>query len=343
MKQITTHTAQLVILIQILGVVVAPGVFAQNTSTSPNPSIAQSATSENYTLLEPLPCVKGNGVDCQEGKQIEQVNFSDYVRYLFNLLIAIAAVSAVFMIVWGGLQYMTSDSWSDKKGGREKATNAVLGLLLVLCSWLILRTIDPRLVEVPETFVPPLADCKVNPGNVLCKRSGTSDLYDKLNKDMTRIEAEATSQQQRESAQQAHTQIQQSQTQAQKAQEDVDRLNRQQQLINNGTITSTNAIENSVELQRAQAELAQVQAEAVSTGAVEEMKKYNWQSDGSVLDTQSLIDVQRSEVERLYAEAQAQLQTLSNPADPDSMQKLKAAYLESINYLDERQSRLTTH
>jgi hypothetical protein len=51
---------------------------------------------------------------------------------------------------------MWSNSFSDKKMGLERAQNAIYGLLLVLSSYIILRTIDPRLVEIPNTLVPQL-------------------------------------------------------------------------------------------------------------------------------------------------------------------------------------------
>jgi soluble cytochrome b562 len=55
---------------------------------------------------------------------------------------------------------MWSASFSDKKMGLQRAKNAVYGLLLVLTSYIILRTIDPRLVEIPNTLVPQLT---INP------------------------------------------------------------------------------------------------------------------------------------------------------------------------------------
>lgn len=82
------------------------------------------------------------------------------MKYLFNLAIAIAAVMAVFMIVLGGFTYMTTDSWQKKTDGRQTVTNAVLGLLLALGSFLILRTINPKLVEIDLNGVTPL---KVQP------------------------------------------------------------------------------------------------------------------------------------------------------------------------------------
>lgn len=121
-----------------------------------------------YTLLEPLPCIPspvvkdekgidipGTEVKCA-GVQREKINFQNYVQYAFNLLIALAAVAAVLMIVYGGFQYMTSDAYSTKSEGLKRVENAVYGLLLVLSSYLILKTIDPRLVKIPSTLVAPL-------------------------------------------------------------------------------------------------------------------------------------------------------------------------------------------
>lgn len=124
-----------------------------------SPSISQAQT---YTALEPLPCIPGGGIkasDCPEGVAgnfQKTFDFKTYVQFIFNLIIAIAAAAAVFMIVFGGLQYMTTDSWQNKGEGLNKVRNALYGLLLILASYLILRTIDPRLVAIPTTLVEPL-------------------------------------------------------------------------------------------------------------------------------------------------------------------------------------------
>jgi len=103
-----------------------------------------------YTLLEPLP-------DLSKANDYKTtITFKEYVEYAFNLIIALSAAAAVFMIVFGGFQYMTTDSWKGKSEGLGKVKNALLGLLLVLGSYLLLRTIDPRLVNIPSTLVKPL-------------------------------------------------------------------------------------------------------------------------------------------------------------------------------------------
>jgi hypothetical protein len=75
---------------------------------------------------------------------------------MYNLLVALGAVAAVVMITWGGFEYMTSDAVQGKSDGLKKVQNAIYGLLLILSSYLILRTIDPRFVVIPSSLVDPL-------------------------------------------------------------------------------------------------------------------------------------------------------------------------------------------
>lgn len=51
------------------------------------------------------------------------------------------------MIIWGGVLYMTTDSWMGKDEGKTKILSALEGLGIALISWLILYTINPALVD----------------------------------------------------------------------------------------------------------------------------------------------------------------------------------------------------
>lgn len=131
-----------------------------SVSVTSNTALAQltSQASGQYTVLAPLPCIQGGGVSCPGGNLAlqSQVSFQTYIQYILNLAIALSAVIAVFQIVWGGFQYITSTIPGVKSDGAKKIKNAVFGLILVLASYLILRTIDPRLVQIPDTLVPQL-------------------------------------------------------------------------------------------------------------------------------------------------------------------------------------------
>jgi len=110
---------------------------------------ALAAVDSVYAPLAPLP-----DLNAKDLKLAESISFDTYVTYLFNLLIALGAVAAVLMITWGGFEYMTSDAVNDKKDGIAKIKNAIYGLLLVLSSVLILRTINPQFIVVPPGLVP---------------------------------------------------------------------------------------------------------------------------------------------------------------------------------------------
>ena len=102
----------------------------------------------SYTPLEPLPgepVVNGN----------YQADLSTYISQGFNLLVILGGFIAVLLIVWGGITYMGSEvSAANKARAKERIRGAVLGLLLLLASWLILHTINPRLTQFNTLFNP---------------------------------------------------------------------------------------------------------------------------------------------------------------------------------------------
>lgn len=109
-----------------------------------------------YTTLSPLPRIVCNNTGVCTSLDLPTIDVNNYLQYTFNLFIALAAVAAVFMITLGGFQYMTTDALQGKEEGREKISNAVKGLILVLASFLILKTINPKFVDIPKNLVEPL-------------------------------------------------------------------------------------------------------------------------------------------------------------------------------------------
>ena len=73
-------------------------------------------------------------------------NLSLIVAWFYYFIVGIAGLAAFVMLVWGGFQYLTSagnpTAISDAK---DKIKSALLGLLLILTSWLILQVINPDL------------------------------------------------------------------------------------------------------------------------------------------------------------------------------------------------------
>ncbi len=138
MKKILTYIYTIIILFNLLGFFYPKVITAQGQDLS-------------YTVLAPLP----GTTECEDNITNPdgspntncKTTLEKYLPGLFKLLIALSAVWAVFMIVVGGFQYMTSDAITGKKEGLSKLQNSVLGLVLVICAWLLLNTINPRLLE----------------------------------------------------------------------------------------------------------------------------------------------------------------------------------------------------
>ena len=71
-----------------------------------------------------------------------------YIEGLFTLIIGIAGVLAVVKIIFGGIQYMSTEAIGGKSDARGTIENALWGLLLAISAWLILFTINPDLVNL---------------------------------------------------------------------------------------------------------------------------------------------------------------------------------------------------
>jgi hypothetical protein len=72
----------------------------------------------------------------------------DYIQYIFKFSLMLAGIIAFGSLVYGGFRYMTSVGSPDAIGEAKKQIMASLvGLTILLCSWLILNTINPQLLK----------------------------------------------------------------------------------------------------------------------------------------------------------------------------------------------------
>lgn len=109
---------------------------------------------DTYTLLEPLPAIDGTGqANCEPNNgMICKIDTQTYLSYVYKFAIAFAAVAAVVMIMYAGFEYATTDIIGTKSAAKARIYNALMGLATMLASYLILQTIDPRLVQVETTL-----------------------------------------------------------------------------------------------------------------------------------------------------------------------------------------------
>jgi len=85
--------------------------------------------------------------------------------YLFAL--GIVGLTAFAMIILGGILYFLSGANITKASeGKEKITNAILGLVIIAGSYLILYTINPDFVKLTEPTLPPITMQQFEEGQV---------------------------------------------------------------------------------------------------------------------------------------------------------------------------------
>ncbi len=133
-----------------------PGVHAQfaqpEDAASPNvtPQVLPSPSS-GFTALAPIPGL----TDTSNTAVVNSTSLANFFNNLYKYVIGLAAVLAVIMIIWGGLEISTQDSISKQSAGKEKIQQAILGLVLVLSPVLVFSIINPNILNL-SLNLPPL-------------------------------------------------------------------------------------------------------------------------------------------------------------------------------------------
>ncbi len=108
-------------------------------------ALAPHVLAQGFTALAPIP---GLTDPITAGSVISSSNFANFFNNLYKFVIGFAAMSAVVMIVWGGLEISTQDSISKQGAGRERITQAIYGLILVLSPVLVFSLINPSILRL---------------------------------------------------------------------------------------------------------------------------------------------------------------------------------------------------
>lgn len=104
-----------------------------------------------------------------------------YINAIFLLSVSIGAIIAVVKIAVGGFQYMMSDIVTNKEAAKKDITSALIGLGILLATFVVLNTVYPGLVNLnvldsvtPVSFNPgptnpgPTDPCTKYPNGVEC-------------------------------------------------------------------------------------------------------------------------------------------------------------------------------
>ncbi|MFH1030500.1 MAG: pilin, partial [bacterium] len=142
-----------------------------------------TATGENKELTYPDLAVPVGGFTKDSFKgQPPQNWLGVYILAWFHYLIGAIGIIAVVMIMWGGIKWITAGgNASQVDDAKGKIKNAVMGIVLLLCTYTIFKTINPRMLSLQ---LPTIESVDATP--ICCKDNTTSKkrtAYNECNKD----------------------------------------------------------------------------------------------------------------------------------------------------------------
>jgi len=156
----TTQTFNRIKNVALLGIV----LFLIVGTAAPRNASAAFADEKKYVLLAPIPgtyeqtnCKSGtmnthnsNGQTTGNGASTENctTDFVTYLKGFFRLVISLSSIIAVLVITYEGFKLVVSTTEGARDTAKERIQQALIGLGLVLGSYLILNTINPQLTKI---------------------------------------------------------------------------------------------------------------------------------------------------------------------------------------------------
>ena len=81
---------------------------------------------------------------------IKYENFKNAFQFFFDLIIGISIATAVVVFMLGAFEGIIGQSVTKEKvEAKERMKNSIIGLMIVLSTWLIINTINPDLLRLP--------------------------------------------------------------------------------------------------------------------------------------------------------------------------------------------------
>lgn len=117
-------------------------------SATPTTSTTSTTTTTSSEPLTFTPNVPIPGFP-MENVVVDESFLGRYINNFYIFFAGVAGIFAVVMMMWGGFHYIVSAGNPQKMNqGKEIISNAIIGLILVLTSYLLLKTINPNLVSL---------------------------------------------------------------------------------------------------------------------------------------------------------------------------------------------------
>jgi len=126
--------------------------FTTQATVEPNQPAADAQSSDAYTPLDFKLNIDIPGLSLsapfKQGDKIIVPMLAQYISAVHKLLIGISLIAAALMIVWGGFLYILSGTGAKVREGKQIIIDAVVGLIIVMGSYIILINISPRAAQL---------------------------------------------------------------------------------------------------------------------------------------------------------------------------------------------------
>lgn len=163
-------------------------VLAQATVTPCAHATGAAGCDLGYTPLEPIP---GLTTSSDPNYLTKAGSLPAIINAIFKILLTVGALLAVLMLTVGGIQYMVSSSAEVKTTGINKAQAALWGIVLLAAAYLILHTINPKLLDFNLTPCPGgSAGCTVT--GTATNAPATGNVYTNTNFQQALLNQQAT-------------------------------------------------------------------------------------------------------------------------------------------------------
>lgn len=123
--------------------------------TPANPSSSTESFRPALTIPIPDVSLTKYTTRVEAGKTYIDIPWlAQYVNGVYKYAVGFAGLLATIMFMVGGFQYLTAGGDATRvSAGKKRITDAIVGMMLVFCTALILRSINPELINPPVISV----------------------------------------------------------------------------------------------------------------------------------------------------------------------------------------------
>lgn len=121
------------------------GIFDRGQAT-------ECKSGDHYCYPQPVPYTLAVSI----GGKNQVLHIGEYINTGYKWALNAGIVFAVIMMMIGGLQYVVASGYGDTSSAKKRITNAVIGFILLLLTYLILSTVNPNLTKLDVPKLPML-------------------------------------------------------------------------------------------------------------------------------------------------------------------------------------------